>query len=44
MGHLPEAESCLLGVHHHEFDEALGEIGGVCCLLDFGHGILGYGF
>jgi len=37
MSHLAQAESCLLGVHHHEFDEALGEIGGVGCLLDFGH-------
>jgi hypothetical protein len=37
MGDKPEAERCLLGIHHHEFDEALGEVGGVGGLLDFGH-------
>ena len=41
MGHLSEAEGSLLGIHHDKFDEALGEIGGVGGLLDFGHGIIG---
>jgi hypothetical protein len=39
MGHLTEAKSCLLGIHHDKFDEALGKVGGVGGLLDFGHGI-----
>ena len=39
MRHLPEAESSLLGIHHHEFDETLGEVCGVGGLLDFGHGM-----
>ena len=38
MSHLPKAEGCLLGIHHDEFDETLGEVCGVCCLLDFSHG------
>jgi hypothetical protein len=37
MGDLSEAKGCLLGIHHDEFDEALGEIGRVGCLLDFSH-------
>ena len=39
MGHLTEAKSCLLGIHHDKFDEALGKVGGVGGLLNFGHGI-----
>ena len=41
MGNEPKTEGGLLGIHHDKFDEALGEIGGVGGLLDFGHGIIG---
>ena len=43
MRHLAQAESSLLGLHHDEFDELLGEVCGVSCLLDFGHGDWVYG-
>ena len=43
MGHLTKTKGCLLCIHHDKFDEALGEVGRVGGLLDFGHGILGYG-
>jgi hypothetical protein len=39
MGHLTQAECGLLGIHHDKFNEALGKVGGVGGLLDFGHGM-----
>jgi hypothetical protein len=37
MSHLTQTEGGLLGIHHHEFNEALGKVCGVGGLLDLGH-------
>ena len=44
VGHLPQTKRRLLGLHHHEFYETLGDVGGVCGLLYFSHVDLYGGF